>query len=376
MNAGKMITGECSVCTDARTGVVVRQVTSHASIHHHPFYYLPAYDDAMNLLFLVSHRTGRPEVFAELQTGTGVGSLVQITDHEGLCEWSVHPSPEGQWVYFTDKVGAWRARTDGTKKECLAQFATESMRGAGMVGSAMGTTALSRCGTWWAVPVRYGAVSRLSIINTRTGEHQVILEAPDIGHPEFHPLDAQWLRYAGSYKQRIWVTWRDGQQHRLVFERDARRKQWIVHETWNPTPPPGVAMEILTADWPHGVLGIDVQTGKARRVTDFNAWHPSVSRDGTRMIADTVFPDIGLQLFDPRPGMSRRMTLCHPQASSRGDHWAVGHCPYDDGPIKVYAPQHTHPHPGFSPDGKRVVFTSDRSGQAQVYEVRLPSDWT
>ncbi|MCA9438850.1 MAG: PD40 domain-containing protein, partial [Candidatus Omnitrophica bacterium] len=50
------------------------------------------------------------------------------------------------------------------------------------------------------------------------------------------------------------------------------------------------------------------------------------------------------------------------------------HCPYDDGPVKVYAPQHTHPHPNFSPDGKRVVFSSDRSGTAQLFEVYLPTD--
>ena len=28
-----------------------------------------------------------------------------------------------------------------------------------------------------------------------------------------------------------------------------------------------------------------------------------------------------------------------------------------------------NPHPSFSPDGTRVVFTSDRTGYAQVYEV-------
>ena len=51
---------EGNTFTDPRTGARVRQVTNHPSIHHHPFYYLPAYDDAMTRLFFVSHRTGRP----------------------------------------------------------------------------------------------------------------------------------------------------------------------------------------------------------------------------------------------------------------------------------------------------------------------------
>jgi oligogalacturonide lyase len=40
----------------------------------------------------------------------------------------------------------------------------------------------------------------------------------------------------------------------------------------------------------------------------------------------------------------------------------------------VYAPQHTHPHPSFSADGTRVVFTSDRTGVAQVYEVIVAAE--
>ena len=58
------------------------------------------------------------------------------------------------------------------------------------------------------------------------------------------------------------------------------------------------------------------------------------------------------------------------KASSEGKHWD-GPFPYNDGPVAVEAAQHTHPHPRFSPDGSRVVFTSDKTGYAQIYEVML-----
>jgi oligogalacturonide lyase len=115
---------------------------------------------------------------------------------------------------------------------------------------------------------------------------------------------------------------------------------------------------------------VGYDTGAVRRVTSFNAWHSICNRDGTLMIADTNFPDVGLQLFDPRDSVGTPVTLCHPQASSVGRHWN-GPFPYEDGPIEVFAPQHTHPHPSFSPDGQRVVYTTDRSGFAQVYEVTI-----
>ncbi|HNZ39512.1 MAG TPA: oligogalacturonate lyase family protein, partial [Candidatus Latescibacteria bacterium] len=35
-------------------------------------------------------------------------------------------------------------------------------------------------------------------------------------------------------------------------------------------------------------------------------------------------------------------------------------------------PQWTHPHPMFTPDGRRIVFNSDRTGIGQVYTVEIP----
>ena len=88
------------------------------------------------------------------------------------------------------------------------------------------------------------------------------------------------------------------------------------------------------------------------------------------IICDTNFPDIGLHTFAARGPAEDGLLLCLSEASSVGSHWA-GPFPYNDGPVKVYAPQHTHPHPRFSPDGRWVVFTSDRSGHAQVYECEM-----
>ncbi|MDD1649973.1 MAG: hypothetical protein LUO80_06220 [Methylococcaceae bacterium] len=357
-----------------RTGARVRQVTDQPSIHHHPFYYLPCMDDAMTRLFFVSHRTGRPEIWCEIRA---TGELQQLTNQPDLGEWSVHPSHDGRFVYYTAGTAAWRVScVDGTVDRLL-DFGPMAGREAGMVGAAMGTTSLSHDDRYWAVPVKIDTRHRLVIIDTQTGKHEEILDSDTIGHPEFHPSDNTLLRYAGSYKQRIWVINRDGTGNRLVYDRKPLGKpnqyEWIVHETWNPNHPG----EIITANWPRGCIGIDVDSGAVRPVCTFNAWHPSINRQGTLMCADTTFPDIGLQLFDPRDGLGTPRTLCFPGATNEGKHWNTDHCPYDDedykqGKWKVYAPQHTHPHPAFSPDGNCVVFTSDRTGHSQVYEVEIP----
>jgi len=345
----------------------VRQVTAAPGIHHHPFYYLPAYDDAMRWLVFVSHRSGAAQIFVEERS---TGNLLQLTDRPDINGWSLHPSHDGRFVYFTAGCAAWRVSTADFSEERLATFDTASIADRdSMVASGMGTTTLSRDDRWWAVPVKHGRVSRLHVIDTQTGSAEIILERDTICHPQFHPDDATLLRYGGPWHDRLWVIHRDGTGNRLIYRRDISKKEWIVHETWRPG-----TREILTANWPRGVLGIDIDTGVVRPVCGFNAWHPMINRAGTLMVTDTKNPDRGLQLFDPRNGSAAPHLLCLSGASSAGDHWNVGHCPYDDGVKSVYAPQHTHPHPNFSPDGRLVVFTSDRTGDAQIYEVELPHD--
>ncbi|WP_442484528.1 oligogalacturonate lyase family protein [Aeoliella sp. SH292] len=363
MALGELFPSEATTFRDSHSGATVRRVTSHPSIHHHPFYYLPAYDDAMRRLYFVSHRTGTPQVFAELREN---GKLVQMTDRPDLNEWSLHPSHDGRYIYYTAGAEACRTDTESLREEVLADWGATTIRERGMVGAAMGTTTVSRDDAWWALAVKQQDRASLIVINTLNGDQKTITEHESIGHPQFHPDDSGWLRFAGPHTERIWVIRRDGAREKLVYQRDVAAKEWVVHETWRP-----LSREILTVIWPHGVMGVDADTGHTRWISRFNAWHPMISRCGTMMITDTRNPDAGISLFDPREVDGTRQLICYPGASNKGDHWDTPHCPYDDGITNVYAPQHTHPHPQFSPDGRQIVYTSDSSGIAQVHEVEL-----
>ena len=129
------------VFQDVKTDVSIRQVTSHPSIHHHPFYYLPAYDDAMRYLFFVSRRTGRPEVWCEVRE---VNELWQLTDHPDFSEWSVHPSHDGRYVYYVPYgdnpvVVRYDVEKEFTEKGSWSAYAiaqTEGLRTMGFDGAA------------------------------------------------------------------------------------------------------------------------------------------------------------------------------------------------------------------------------------------------
>ena len=315
----------------------------------------------MARLIFISHRTGRPEIYAEDRDS---GKLVQLTAREDIGEYSIYPSHDGRYVYFTAGASGYRVCTETQREEQLVGLGAIRLREAGMVADAMGTTALSFDDRYWALRFSLDSCAYLAIIDTTSGDTDVILQRDTIAHLMFCPDDNNLLYYAGPLKDRVWGINRDGSGNRRLYRRTPG--EWITHEVWIPG-----TKELAFVDWPHGIRCIHAETGAERRVTAFNAWHAICNREGTMMVADTNFPDVGIQLFNPLDGVGVPVTLCHAGASNEGAHWN-GPFPYEDGPIKVYAPQHTHPHPSFSPDGKRVVFTSDRTGHAQVYEAEIP----
>ena len=355
---GRRYKDEQRTSVDTKSGRRVRQVTDHPSIHHHPFFFVPAYDRDDRRLFFISHRTGAPQIFCEERAS---GDLVQVTDRPDLAEWSIYPSPDGRYVYFTAGVGAWRVNLDDFSETQLADFGAVEMREKGMVGAAMGTTALSANGRWWAIPVKAGTSSRFVLIDTDTGTSRVILERDTIGHPQFCPDDDDLILYAGPLTDRVWVVDRAGTANRRVYERE-ERMQWVTHEVWVPG-----RRAIAFVDWPRGMRSIDIDTGAVSWLHRFPAWHAAPDESGSKFVCDTNYPDAGLHLI-PWGGEARY--LCSSDATSEGAHWAHPF-PYNNGPVAVQARQHTHPHPRFSPDGSRVVFTSDRTGHAQIYEVEL-----
>lgn len=346
------------VIVDARSNRKVRQVTEHPSIHHHPFFFVPAYDKSGMKLIFISNRTGSPQIFYE---DRAAGELVQVTDRPDLADWSIYPSPDGRFVYFTAGTGAWRVDLDDFSETQLADFGAVEMREKGMVGAAMGTTALSANGRWWAIPVKAGKVSRFVVVDTQSGTSRVILERDTIGHPQFCPDDDNLILYAGPLTDRVWTVARDGSDNSRVYMREDKM-QWVTHEVWLPG-----KRAIAFVDWPRGMRLLDIETGKAEWLHKFPAWHAAPDSTGTRFVCDTNFPDRGLHVIALA---TEPEFLCASEATSEGAHWAHPF-PYNDGPVSVEARQHTHPHPRFSSDGKHVVFTSDRTGNAQIYEVEL-----
>ena len=359
MTAGSVLAAESLRFTDAATGRPVLRITSHPSTHHHNFFLVPSYTADMAHRLFVSHRHGFPALFmADLATD----ELVQCTDRRDLNPWSVHPGRKGRFAGYTAGTSGYRLDLDSLEETEIVRFDAVSMRAPGMVSGGMGTTALSHDDRWWAVRANTADGPSLVVVDLRRGTDETVLRAPTIGHLQFCPRDAGLLSYAGDPRERLWLVGRDGGGNRRLYRQ--RPMQWVTHEVWLPD-----GRELAFVDWPHAVRAVDAATGSVRTLAEFNAWHAAPSPDGRWMVADTVHPDVGLQLFPVRGGPAR-LTVCTSGASSIGEH-RKDPFPYADGQVSVYALQHTHPHPSFSPDGRRILFTSDRTGHSQIYQVEI-----
>lgn len=350
--------------TDPETGALIRRVTHTPTIHHHPFFMINAYDSAMRRLFYVEYTNNHPQIFCEVRKN---GEHCRLTDTGDLNEWSVHPSHWGDYVYFTSKSGGYRVNIDACRTEKIVDFQNAVLRSDSMITTGMGTTALSHDDRYWAVKYSDSEYSYLSVTDTESKKTETILKTDEISHMQFSP-DNNIIFYAGKLTDRVWCINRDGTDNRRLYVRDSDARQWITHESFIPN-----SDELAMVNWNKGVIAVNLKNGAVRQITDFNAWHAVCSPDGTMMTADTNFPDIGIILFDPRKINGKKYKLCNSDSSNLGDYWK-GPFPYDNGPIKVYAPQHTHPHPSFSPDNRFIVFTSDKSGYSQVYEARIPDN--
>lgn len=358
----KIFKSEMQEVVDRKTGRTVRQLTSNPCINHHPFFLIPAYDSSMQWLFFVSHRTGSPQIYGiELRSYR----IVQFTEVADLTEWSVHPDISGHYVYFTTKSGGWQLDVESGKIRSLFDYEGASATASGMVAGGMGTTALSHNGKYWAFPYNTGKGVRIMKVDTQNGEVSLITEHDAVAHMQFCPEDDELLYFAGNFTERLWTVNVDGTEKTKHGTRE--KGQWITHESWIPN-----RKELMYVDWPLAVRAVAIESGTVRTIASLNAWHAICNPTGSMVVADTNCPDIGIQVFSTE-GNDAPRTICFPEATNAGEHWAFPF-PYENGPIKVNAPQHTHPHPRFSPDSKRIVFTSDRSGYPQIYEIELPEN--
>jgi hypothetical protein len=214
-----------------------------------------------------------------------------------------------------------------------------------------------------------------------TGWHIIPFERTVI-HPQFHPLESNWLIFAGDPAPRIFRVRRDGAAMECLYHHG--NDEFVVHETFL-----GRTGNIVFTIWPRSLCTLDWTSREIRTVVDFNAWHIASNREGSLVLCDTNHPDRGIFLIEVATGKMRQ--VCMSDSSNSGTQWLKSSYALAEDFVAarsaaktgatlswmeaagdtVYGPQWTHPHPSFSSDETRIAFASDKTGYPQVYVAEL-----
>jgi oligogalacturonide lyase len=351
---------------DRATGAQIWQVTEGPAISHPSYFLQSSFFPGGREMFFTSYRTGSAQLF---EASLDSGALRQITSGEAVHPFSAALHPDGEALVFTRGGGLWTIHRHTLAERAIAEYP----------GAQAGECSISRDGEWLTAAFKCGAQCGLMVGRFDGSGWHTIPFPRTVIHPQFHPLEPEWIEFAGDPAPRMYRVRRDGSGLECLYQHG--NDEFVVHETFL-----GETGDLVFTVWPRALCRMDWSTRQIRTIVEYNAWHVAPDRRGRRVLCDTNHPDDGLQIIDAASGARRQ--LCLSESSNQGTQWR--HSRYalaedfaqarnalswmENGADTVYGPQWSHPHPSWSTDETKVAFASDRSGTAQVYVVDVPAD--
>ncbi len=327
--------------SDPASGRPILQLTSFPTISYGLFYGANAFVRARrSLVFFSQRRPERGAPFDLFRVDVDGANLTQMTDCDGYTGIAI--AWDGSAVWFSRHGHLWRLDPETLEEQqaCLLEGADPAAGGFAAIShdgryyfaqtqSPSGEPVLLRCATDGSGTraIARGPEVRLHWPSTDASRALICL---------IRKQGSRWLIFSADY---------DGANEQLIGENIFAHSTWL-HSTGRVQ---GCALPPERAILTQGPR--EPQPTALCRGPYF--WHSASSRDGQWIVADTNWPNEGLQLVHVPSG--RFGLLCHPGNSA-------GH------------PQWTHPHPFFTPDASAVVYQSDATGICQLYLVPIPDD--
>jgi len=325
-----------------------RQITDGPAINHPTYFLQSSFFRGGREMFFTSYRTGAPQLF---ETSLATGETRQLTNGAPIHPFSPALHPDGKTIVVTRGGGLWAG------DRCIVDVA----------GAEFGECSIDRAGEWLTVAYKRAGQCGLAVGRfDGTGWREIPFPRTVI-HPQFHPLEPEWIEFAGDPAPRMHRVRRDGSGLECLYEHG--NDEFLVHETFL-----GSTGDLVFTVWPRALRRMDWTTREMRTIVEYNAWHIAPDRRGERILCDTNHPDEGLQIIDVATGA--RVKLCDSLSSNQGTQWKKSSYAVfsrenlswmENKGDTIYGPQYTHPHPSWSLEEDQVAFASDRTGVTQVY---------
>lgn len=370
--------------TDPTTGVRVTRLSPvDVSCPRNYFYQKCFSNDGQQLLFGCEYEGVHNLWMLDLQTQVAR----QLTEGNGDNYHGSFVSPDDKFVFYVkNRDNLFRVNLE-TLEETLVFRVPAGWKGAGTWVPNTACTKLAAMliresdlvtgGTGWdrfrrqfdAKPLQ-----RLLSIDIATGEAKVIHEQQCyLGHPMYRPNDDKTMGFCHEgphdlVDARMWFIDEDGTHLRKVKEHAPGEA--CMHEFWVPDGSQLIYVSYIKGEQARYIWGADPVTLENRMLMEMPPCaHLMSNEDGSLLVGDgagqlgdvadkeghAFEPDPYIHVFDMKTRTARK--VCEHNSTwkdYKGNHQA------------------THPHPSFTPDNKRVLFSSDVTGKPALYLADLP----
>lgn len=311
------------------------------------------------------------------------GVATQLSDGAGENTFGGFLSPDDRWLYFVRAERQLIRLSLADLHEEVAYTVPEGWVGYGtwvansactkMVGIEIAAADWFPLTDWkkFGEMFHKKPLCRMFSVDLATGQRTVILEQRGwLGHPQYRPFDDHTVAYCHEgphdlIDARMWFINEDGTNRRCGKEH--AKGESCTHEFWVPD---GSAMIYVSYqhDSPERwICSLDPVSLRNRVLTRMPPCsHLMSNHDGTLIVGDgcgtaasasneTPTGDPYLHLFDLRAGTQKPIAR-------------------HDTSWRVYKAnrQVTHPHPSFTPDQTRVLYSSDCDGEPALFLADLP----
>ncbi|GGJ00397.1 oligogalacturonate lyase [Alicyclobacillus cellulosilyticus] len=374
MAKGSRFPAEWVSYTDPVTGVLVTQLTRWKAHNHHLYFTENGcYAEGQRLLF-VSDRFNSVNLYSiDLRDG----EIIQLTDLQSDADdLAVCLNPSGTKAYYRHRHQVISLDLVTLDETVLYELADNGFHIGQLSCSADGqyvyTTLTENLSHRFRVDLANGYVghremmearplSRIIRIPTAGGPADVVLEDNCwLGHVNLSPTNPELLTFCheGPWNlvdHRIWgLNVRTGQTWMIRPRKQPH--EMVGHEYWS-TDGTFIGYHGFREDGTGFVGRIRPDNTEEEEIEfPFRNWHSHADDAFSRIVVDGRAPLTTLLIWyrcdDGR--FSEPRVLCEHRCS--------------------FHVQKVHAHPRISSDGKRLVFTSDRNGYANVYVIELPED--
>lgn len=333
---------------DEKTGASVTQLTSYPVNNTKLYMHVDQfYADSSRLLFYGERYLGRGAPCDIYSIGTDGTDMQRITG-EGDPSGGACVDPGGKYLFTVG--GELLYRTDLYTLETLPVARCEGFSGGGLSTVSEDLRYYVTEGSFKGSPAVYA-------FDTAAGTGRAIYVASEQGHSSITHVQ---LDQSGSGYVAFQHDWMFGERKstceisavkldgsdllRNCVDKSNGHWAWL-----------GRTGKIVTNRLDdHNYMSVgDIYSGELTDIVHapgIRFWHGGSSNDGTKVISDTNWPNLGLYVIDVATGEYRNVCLTKNYA---------GHA------------QRSHAHPSFSPDMKYAAFQSDATGTTQVYLAKL-----